>query len=145
MTKILIVDDKEENRYVLVNFFKLFGVRSGIEIIQAKSGLEAVEKTKLEKPDLVLMDINMETPDAGLEAAKKIRRIEKIKDTKIWAVTAQAMEAYDDEMSDMEKCISAGCNKYISKPIDTVDLIKKVSEELNIEIPEKTKLRMGIK
>lgn len=144
MPTVLIVDDKEENRYVLKNFFKLFGLNSGIEIVEAATGVEAVKMVSEIKPNLVFMDIKMESDYAGLDATKEIREIEEVKDTEIWALTSQAMEAYDNEKSDREKCLSAGCNEYITKPFDQVELLKKISEFLGVDIPRKTKMRMGI-
>ncbi len=144
MPKVLVVDDKEENRYVLKNFFKLFGINSGIDIIEAASGDEAVARAKEVNPDLIIMDVKMETDYAGLDATRAIRSSDVISCTPIWALTSQAMESHDDEESDREKCIKAGCNEYIPKPFDQVELIQKVSRLLGIEIPTKTKMRMGI-
>lgn len=144
MPKVLIVDDKEENRYVLKNFFKLFGPDSNIEIMEAGSGKEVVEILKDEKADLVIMDIKMETDYAGLEATMEIRKIDDNKKIVIWALTSQAMEEHDGQESDRNKCLEAGCDDYITKPFDQVDLIQKISNLLSIEIPKKTKIRMGI-
>ncbi|HNR87093.1 MAG TPA: response regulator [Spirochaetota bacterium] len=144
MPKVLIVDDKEENRYVLKNFFKLFGVNSGIEIVEAVSGEDAVAKARADKPDLIIMDIKMETDYAGLDATRTIRSDEVVNNTPIWALTSQAMEAHDGDEGDRDKCLNAGCNDYITKPFDQIELIRKISGLLNIEIPKKTKVRMGI-
>ena len=144
MPKILIVDDKEENRYVLENFFNLFDIDADIELHMAESGVEAFEKAKLIKPDLVLMDVIMETDDAGLAATRKNREEPAIKDTVVWAVTASAMEGTSDEQSDREKCLSAGCNAYIAKPFDQIDLIRKIADLLQLEIPAETRALMGI-
>lgn len=144
MAKILIADDREENRYVLVNFLRLFGPNAEIEIFEANNSKESYEIIKENRPDLVLLDIRMETDDAGLELTRRVRQEDDIKDIPIWAITAQAMEAHDNEISDHEKCIKAGCNDYIKKPFDPVILLKKISELLHIEIPENIKKRMGI-
>ncbi len=143
MPRVLIVDDIEENRYVLKNFFRLFGLKAGIEVMEASSGKEAVERIKSEKPDLVFMDIKMETDLAGLDATKMIKTDSETRGIPIWAVTSQAMDAYDDEKSDRVKCLEAGCDDYITKPIDQVTLLKKVSKQLDLEIPAKTRMRMG--
>ena len=144
MPRVLIVDDKEENRYVLKNFFKLFGMNSGIEIEEASSGGNAVEQAKKYKPDLIIMDVKMESDYAGLGATKAIRSDEVIKNIPIWALTSQAMEAHDGEEGDRDKCLKAGCNDYITKPFDQVQLIQKVAKLLKLEIPQKTRMRMGI-
>lgn len=145
MPKILIVDDNAGNRDVLKNFFRLFDVDAGIEIFEALSGEEAVKKVEELKPDLVLMDIKMETDLAGLEATRKIRMNPATEKTVVWAITSQAMEAYDSEKSDRAKCIEAGCDDYISKPFDHVKLIKDISKLLNVPIPERILNRLGIR
>jgi len=144
MAKILIADDREENRYVLVNFLKLFGPNADIKIFEAGNSNEAYNIIKKEKPDLVLLDIRMETENSGLLLTQKVRSEEDIKNTQIWAITAQAMEAHDNELSDQEKCIKAGCNDYIKKPFDPIILLQKTSEFLKIEIPENVRKKMGI-
>lgn len=132
MSKILIADDKEENRFVLSNFFKLFGPNSNIDIIEASNSKEAVEKAKTEKPDLILLDIKMETNDAGLLALNEIRDISDLKEVKIWAITAQTQDALQTNIFD----------DYIMKPFDIIQLLQKVSESLNIEIPESTQRKI---
>jgi len=142
--KILIADDREENRYVLINFLKLLGPTADLIIFEASNSPTAFDIIKREKPDLVLLDIRMETNDAGLVLAKKVREESDIKDIQIWAITAQAMEGYDNEPGDREKCLKSGCNDYIIKPFDPVILLKKVSDLLKIEIPEPIRKKMGI-
>ncbi len=145
MPKVIIADDRTENRFLLINFFKLFGSDANIEIIEADSAKQTIEKIKIEKPDLVLMDIKMETSDAGLNAVKEIRGSPDIADTQIWAITAKAFEVSDTEENYREICINAGFNDYLVKPFDMIELLVKASKCLKIEIPEKTRLKIGIK
>jgi CheY-like chemotaxis protein len=135
MPTVLIVDDKEKNRDVLVDFFRFFGRKSGIEIMQASSGEEAVNIATNSQFDLILMDINMETPYAGLDATRSIKT--KFPDSKIFAITAQSMKAYDEEQSDEQKCLDAGCDMFISKPFSQKDLLIKVAESLSLTIPDR--------
>jgi CheY-like chemotaxis protein len=136
MPRVLIVDDKVENREVLVDFFRFFGRRSSIELEQAASGKEAVEKAVANKPDLVLMDINMETPYAGLDATSAIKAEYANSSIQVWAVTSQAMKGYSGEDSDEEKCLKAGCDKFVSKPYDQKELLFAISELLDVVIPD---------
>ncbi|HOV14581.1 MAG TPA: response regulator [Spirochaetota bacterium] len=134
MPKVLIADDKEENRFVLSNFFKLFGHDVGIEIIETSSAKETVSMVMEHKPSLVLLDIKMETNDAGFLALKEIRDNPLVSKTVIWAITAQNLESETME----------GFDDYIMKPFDLIDLLKKTSSILKIAIPDKLKLKMGI-
>lgn len=143
--KILIVDDKEENRLVLKNFFNFFGRNSGIELLFADNSKDAYELTVSEIPDLIFLDVFMETRTSGLEVARKIRENIKDKNIAIWALTAQAMKATDSEESDEQKCLNAGCDKYFSKPFDQKTMLVEVSKLLDIPIPERIKKRMGLK
>lgn len=144
MKKILIADDKSENRFVLKNFFKLFGKNTSIEIIEAENGKDSIREIINNKPDLVLMDIKMETDFAGFDVVKEIRSNHNLSDTKIWAITAHALEAHDTEVSDREKCLNAGFDDFISKPFDLVNLIIKTSDLLKIEIPENIRKKIGV-
>ena len=144
MPKVLIADDREENRFVLINFFKLLGPDSNIEIIESDNSLDAIKKIEQHLPELILMDIKMETNDAGLSATRQLKENDKTKHIPIWAITAQAMEAHDNEDSDRVKCLKAGCDDYISKPFDPIELLVKASKVLKIEIPENIKSKMGI-
>jgi CheY-like chemotaxis protein len=144
MKKILIADDNSENRYVLVNFLMLLGRQNDFKIFEADDSIKAFDIIEQEKPDLVFMDVKMETSEAGLDATRKVRQIPELANIPIWAITAQAMEAYDSEESDKNRCIEAGCNDYISKPFDPVQLLLKVSRFFKLEIPERIRLKMGI-
>lgn len=105
--KILIVDDDPKNIFVLAAALEDYGA----EIIEAENGKEALEKLENEAVDLILMDIMMPEMN-GYEAIKKIRSIDKIKHIPIIATTAKSLK------DDREKCMEAGANDYLSKPID---------------------------
>lgn len=142
--KVLIVDDKEENRMVLKYFFNFFGRNTDIKLFFADNSETAYELTRSEKPDLIFLDVFIETRESGLILAKKIR--ETINDTPIaiWALTATAMKASEDQESDEEKCLKNGCDKYFSKPFDQKKMLIEVSKLLDVPIPEWVKKRMGL-
>jgi CheY-like chemotaxis protein len=79
-------------------------------VIIAKNGVEAISIAKAEHPDLILMDIQMPVMD-GLEAIAQIRLDPSLIEIPIVALTALAMEG------DRDRCLAAGANEYISKPI----------------------------
>ncbi|WP_243373671.1 response regulator [Geotalea sp. SG265] len=106
MKKILIVEDNEKNMY-LISF--IIGTM-GHQVVQAKTGEEGVALAVAERPDLILMDIQLPGID-GLETTKRIRE-EGITAVPIIAVTSFAMSG------DRERLLAAGCNGYIEKPID---------------------------
>ncbi len=85
--------------------------KNGHEVIEARSGEEGVELAVKEKPDLILMDIQLPGID-GLEATKRIRKLEAGRKTPIIALTSYAMTG------DREKSLAAGCTGYIEKPIN---------------------------
>ncbi|HOV14849.1 MAG TPA: response regulator [Spirochaetota bacterium] len=137
MPKVLIVDDKEQNLFVLRNFFKLFFKNSIIELFEAKNSIDAIRMIKEHKPDLVLLDIRLETEDAGLKVAEEIRNTPEVKETVIWALTAQAIKSRDSDIGDREKCLQAGCNDYFPKPFDQIELVNKIGAQLGIKIDVK--------
>ncbi len=107
MKRILVVEDNEDNMRLVRFILK----KHGHEVIEARDGAEGVALAVQEKPDLVIMDIQLPDMD-GLEATKGIRASEADGDMPIIALTSYAMPG------DREKALAAGCNGYITKPID---------------------------
>ena len=115
MTKVLIVDDNRDMRYLL-------GVHvdsMGFTPITAENGKNAVEMAVTEKPDLILMDFKMPAMD-GWEATQTLRARPETKDIPILAMTAL------NQKNDLERCISVGCNDYIVKPFPVDELRGKI-------------------
>jgi two-component system cell cycle response regulator DivK len=120
--RILIVEDNDLN----LKLFRDLLSAHGYETIETKEGLEAISLTRSEKPDLILMDIQL--PEiSGLDVTRRLKAEEAIRDIPIIAVTAFAMK--DDE----EKILSAGCQAYISKPISIVPFLNTVRRFLGEE------------
>jgi CheY-like chemotaxis protein len=142
MPKVLIVDDLESNRYVLKVLFKLFGADANIQILEASSGVSSIELVRAEKPDLILMDLKMEREESGIDAVRLIRSLKDFQHTPIWAVTAQAMEGYDGQESDRDRCIAAGFSNYFTKPVSQSAMLSEISTTLGIPIPERVRKRM---
>ncbi len=119
MTRILVVEDNETNRY-LINFMLN---TKGYTVINAETGEEGIELAAKEKPDLILMDIQLPGID-GLEATKRIRESEASKNIPIIALTSYAM------VGDREKSMKAGCTGYIEKPINPDTFMAEIEEFL---------------
>lgn len=106
--KILVVEDYFINRELIVEFLQLMDC----EVDTAEDGVEAVNAFKANGYDLILMDIQMPKMD-GYQATREIRKLEEEgQRVPIVAVTANAMEG------DREKCLEAGMDEYLSKPIE---------------------------
>ena len=117
--KILIVEDNEQNLYLATFLLE----QGGYEVVTAKDGLEAIDKTKAEKPDLILMD--MQLPEMnGYEATKRIKSVADISHIPIVSVTSYAMAG------DREKVLAAGCVGYIEKPIDPDSFVSEIEKYL---------------
>jgi CheY-like chemotaxis protein len=119
---ILLVDDNESN----LNTVSSYLTAKGYEIHVAKNGQEAIEKARSDSPDLILMDIQMPIMD-GLEATQKIRQYPHLASTPIIALTALAMK------EDKEKCLAAGANDYISKPVKLKQLAATIQQLLSTQ------------
>lgn len=113
--KILIADDDPRNIFVLATALENFGA----EIIEAEDGKTALEILEQQSVDLILMDIMMPIMD-GYQAIKAIREKESGRIIPIIAVTAKSLK------DDRDKCIAAGANDYISKPVDYDTLVRLV-------------------
>lgn len=120
MAKILLVDDMDDNRDMLLRRL----VKKGFEVFEAVNGLEACEKAASERPDVVLMDIEMPIMD-GLKATQRIRATPEISGIAIIALTASAMSG------DRERVLEAGCDDYESKPIELPRLLAKIQTLLD--------------
>ena len=106
-TRILLVEDNEINREVAVGLF----AERGVTIEMAENGLQALERVKAEPWDIVFMDMQMPVMD-GVTATTEIRKLDNAQDLPIVALTANAMAA------DRHKCLAAGMNDVVIKPID---------------------------
>jgi len=111
--KILIVDDDMRNVFALTGILE----EKGVKVIVGKNGKEGIEKLQQDSDiDLVLMDIMMPEMD-GYAAMKEIRKSNRYEKLPIIALTAKAMK------EDRQKCIEAGANEYLTKPIEIDKLI----------------------
>lgn len=119
MSKILIVEDNEINMKLIKTILNA----KGYFLSEARDGEEALQAVISEAPDLILMDIQIPKID-GLEATRRIRKMEGLGNTLIVALTAHAMEG------DREKILEAGCNGYIAKPINTRTFIEEIEAML---------------
>ena len=120
MKKILVVEDNEQNLYLMQYMLET----SGYTVVVALNGTDAVVLAAREKPDLTLMDIQLPDLD-GLEVTSRIRALEAGgKVVPIVAVTSFAMTG------DREKALAAGCNGYIEKPIDPENFLSQIGRYL---------------
>jgi two-component system, chemotaxis family, sensor kinase CheA len=110
---VVITDDDHRNIFTLKNLLQ----KEGMKVITAENGVDCLEKMKeLAQVDIVLMDIMMPVMD-GYETIRKIRSNNENRDMPIIALTAKAMKG------DREKCLDAGANDYISKPMKLDQLL----------------------
>ena len=116
--KILVVDDTDFNRDLVVQLLE-----DEYDMVIAENGEEALQKTEIERPDLILMDLGMPVMD-GWEATRILKANDNLKHIPIIAVTSHAMVG--DEI-DARK---AGCDDYLPKPIDEDLLIRKIKKYL---------------
>lgn len=105
--KILVVEDDTENMELFRDLLR----SQGYTVLEARNGLDAIDMVWRERPNLVIMDIQLPFMD-GLEATRRIKENPSTKDITIVAVTAYAMKG------DMERFIKAGLDGYIAKPIN---------------------------
>jgi len=108
---ILLVEDTEDNRFMMRRLLEM----SGYAVIEATNGEEAVPLAESERPQLILMDLSLPVID-GLAATRAIRKLDGFKETPIVAVSAHDTSDFQSE------ALAAGCNSYITKPIDFSEL-----------------------
>ena len=108
---VLLVEDTEDNRFMMRRLLEMAGYR----VVEAMNGEEAVKLAKSECPHLILMDLSLPVID-GLAATRLIRKLPHCGSTPIIAVSAHDTSDFQSE------AIEAGCNSYVTKPIDFNDL-----------------------
>ncbi|BBM86922.1 response regulator [Candidatus Uabimicrobium amorphum] len=106
MKKILIIEDIEDNRDLLIQLLE-----DDYELLEAEEAITGISISQRQQPDLILMDISLPRMD-GLQATQILKNNALTKHIPIIAVTGNAM------VGDREKALSAGCDEYVTKPID---------------------------
>lgn len=119
MTKVLLVDDEENNRDMLMRRL----TRRGYDVVTAVDGDDACQKALAELPCLILMDMRMPGTD-GYEATERIRGMPETRAIPIIGLTAQAMTG------DRERVLECGCDAYEPKPINFTQLIATIESLL---------------
>ncbi len=117
--KILVVDDDKNNQYLISVILR----KNGFDVVIAGDGFEGVEAAKKQLVDLVIMDLKMPGMD-GYKAAMGIRRLEDYQSVPIIALTSYAMAG------DKKKALAAGCDEYMSKPINPETFMDEIRKYL---------------
>lgn len=120
MAKLLLVEDNEMNRDMLSRRLE----RKGFQVVLAVDGGEGVSMALSERPDLILMDMNLPVLD-GWEATQQIKAAPETALIPVIGLTAHAMSG------DREKGIAAGCDDYDTKPVEFDRLLGKITALLN--------------
>ena len=116
---ILVIEDNDDNRTLVV---KVLG-RQGYVVREAVSAERGLEAAAADPPDLILMDLNL-TGMSGFEAAGRVKADPRLQHVPVVALTAYAM------VGDRERALEAGCDGYISKPVDVRRLPDQLKEFL---------------
>ena len=116
---VLLVEDTEDNRFMMRRLLEM----SGYRVVEATNGEEAVKLAEAELPGLILMDLSLPVID-GLAATRLIRKLPQLAKTPIIAVSAH------DTSDFLTEALQAGCNSYITKPIDFNELEQLILREL---------------
>jgi CheY-like chemotaxis protein len=104
---VMVVEDFEDNRFMMRRLLEM----SGYRVLEAINGEEAVELAYRERPQLILMDLSLPQLD-GLAATRRIRQYAELRDVPIVAVSAHDTADFHAD------ALAAGCNDYVTKPID---------------------------
>ncbi len=117
--KVLIVEDNDLNMKLFQDLLQVHN----IDTVETRNGNDALELARKEKPDLILMDIQL--PEiSGLDVTKMLKEDDELKDIPVIAVTAFAMKG------DEEKIREGGCEDYISKPISVTNFLETIQKHL---------------
>jgi two-component system phosphate regulon response regulator PhoB len=122
MKKILVVDDQQEIRDLVEVTLRV----SDFKIFKAETGERAIEIARLEKPDLIIMDVMMPGKIDGLEATRVIKSDKETRNCIVLMLTAKGQKV------DIANGSSAGADEYFVKPFSPLELIQKVEEILDV-------------
>ena len=117
--RILVVEDQEDNRQILRDLLS----NAGYDMVEAEDGQQALEAVTRQRPDLILMDIQLPIMD-GYEATRRIKADPALKTIPIIVVTSYALSGDED------KARAAGCDAYVTKPYSPRALLAKIREDL---------------
>ena len=117
---ILIVEDNPDNRTLLKDMLSMMEY----DIVEAVDGVEGVEMAIKEKPALILMDLSLPQKD-GWQATREIKANDDLSHIPVIALTAHAM------IGDKERALEAGCDDYVTKPVNFMELTKKIKHYLD--------------
>ncbi|MBD1806092.1 response regulator [Microcoleus sp. FACHB-SPT15] len=120
--KVLVVDDKWQNRSVLLNLLSPLG----FEVVEAIDGHDALLKAAEFKPDVILMDLVMPVMD-GFEATRQLRQATELKDIVVIATSASTFD------SDHQESLNSGCDDFIAKPVRSKELFELLQSHLGLE------------
>jgi two-component system, cell cycle response regulator DivK len=112
---ILVVEDQEDNRQILRDLL----TSGGFDMIEAENGADAITAAEANRPDLILMDIQLPILD-GYEATRRIKANPALKSIPIIVVTSYALSGDED------KARRAGCDDYVAKPFSPRELLAKI-------------------
>jgi two-component system cell cycle response regulator DivK len=119
--RILCVEDNPQNMRLVRKILK----SQGYEVIEAEDGFSGLNMAETQNPDLILMDVNLPDID-GLEVTRRIKAQDHLKPIPIVALTANAM------FGDEERCLEAGCDGYIAKPVSKHKLLSNLKNYLSL-------------
>ena len=117
--RVLVVEDQEDNRRIVRDLL----TTAGFEILEAVTGEEGVLAAEANRPDLILMDLDLPVLN-GYEAARRIKANPALAKIPIIAVTSYALSG------DEEKAMAAGCDAYVAKPFSPRLLLAKIQSYL---------------
>ena len=125
--RVLIIEDDDDNRHLVVFLLNA----GGMDVIEADDGTEGLEKVRIYHPDLVLLDMGLPEID-GWSLAPMIKSAPDTRDICVVALTGHTLD------KDRQRALDAGCDGYISKPLDIANFVDEISQFLNNSQPDRT-------
>ncbi|MCK9356861.1 MAG: response regulator [Dehalococcoidia bacterium] len=118
--KVLVVDDKEENRRLLRKILALHGY----SVVETATGEAAIELAQTERPDVILMDLRLREGIDGIETTRRLKTLPAVAQIPVIAITASVSP------EDMQRALDSGCSDFIRKPIDIDEFPRQVARHI---------------